>query len=174
MDLWPWLVVVVLMAGLAGGALLLGSRLPRQTRVSRSLLLPQPPATVWRVIGDLAQQPAWRPGLIAVERLADRAGREVWRETYAGGERVELVTVEATPPRWLVRQLASAPGLFQGRWEFDLTSAPGGCLLTLTEVAEVPVPVLRLVARLASGPASFVESYLVALAVRLTNSSGVP
>jgi len=165
MGLGGWLLIgggAVL--GLIGLVALLGSLLPRVHVVARSVQLGQPPETVWQVVTDFATVPSWHPGVRRVERLPDRDGREVWRETYKGGPPLQLETVEAGPPYRLVRSIADANLPFRGQWEFEIAPAPLGSRITITERGEVPNPLFRFLARVVLNPAAHLEAYLRALA----------
>src|SRR5580700_5330120 len=102
---------------------------PRSHVVTRAITLKQPPESVWQTMTDFPGQPAWHKGVIKVERLADRDGHEVWRETYKGNYPMTLAITEAAPPHKLVRTIADEKGPFRGRWEFDLAAIEGGSRL---------------------------------------------
>src|SRR5688572_29953791 len=120
-DFAFWILISV---GIVVGALLaifvVGLFLPSSHHVARSLTLKQTPDAVWQVITDFANVPRWHPEVIKVERVADKNGREVWKETYRGNYGLILATTECTPPTRLVRSITDESGPFTGRWEFAL------------------------------------------------------
>jgi len=145
----------------------LGCFFPRYHVAARSLRSRRPPEDVWNVISDYAAVPAWHPEIKAVERLPDRNGHDVWRETDRRGYPVQLETVEAVAPRRLVRAIADERGPFSGQWEFDIEAVEEGSRVTLTERGQVPNPFFRLMFRLFMTPTFYLEIYLKALAVKL-------
>jgi len=88
----------------------------------------------------------------------------VWRETFVGGYPMRLETVEAAPPRRLVRAIADEKGPFAGRWEIDVAPIDTGCRVTIIEYGDVANPFFRFMARLFMNPAMYLEIYLKALA----------
>jgi uncharacterized protein YndB with AHSA1/START domain len=166
-EILDWVAIVAgVLAAVVVAILLVGSFLPRDHVVSRSLRVGKPPSAVWRVITDYASVPAWHRYVLRVERLPERNGHEVWRETYKGGYPVQLETVEALAPHRLVRAIADANGPFFGRWEFTIAATEPGSRITLTEHGLIPNPFLRFLARLFMDPAAHPERYLKALAAR--------
>lgn len=164
--LW-WVVIGVgALAGILALVTAIGALLPKRHVASRAVRLKQPPEEVWKVVTDFAAAPAWHRAVQQVERLADKDGHEVWRETYAGGYPIVLETKEAVPPRRLVRSIADESGPFTGRWEFALSPEDGGTRVTLTEHGEVRNPFFRFMARAFMDPAAYLELYLKALADR--------
>lgn len=161
----PAAIILGCLAGLVGLIFLVGSWLPRQHVVARSITLDQSTDTIWRTITDFARVPSWQPRVVKVERLSDQHGRETWSETYKGCPPLILETLESATARRLVRSIADTKKVFSGRWEFDLEPSGGGTRLTITEVGEVPNPFFRFMARAFMDPAKYVEEYLAALAV---------
>jgi uncharacterized protein YndB with AHSA1/START domain len=168
-DVVYWLLIALgVLAGVFALIAVVGAFLPRRHVVSRALLVGRPPAAVWEVLTDYAAVPSWHKDVVAVERLADRDGRPVWRETYKGNYPILVETAEAVPPCRLVRAIADEKGPFRGSWEFDLEPLDdGGCRVTLTERGEIANPFFRFMARLLMDPAAYLERYQQALARRL-------
>jgi uncharacterized protein YndB with AHSA1/START domain len=146
---------------------LVGCFLPRFHVAARTLRSKQPPEEVWRIITDFAATPSWHPEVRAVERVPDQQGREIWRETDKRGYPMLLETVEAVPPRHLVRAIGDEDGPFSGQWHFELAPEGSGCRLTLTERGQIPNPFFRFMFRLFMTTTFYLEMYLKALAVRL-------
>src|SRR5207249_645159 len=114
----------------------------------------------WQVIADFPGEPAWHQGVEKVERMPDKNGHEVWRETFAGGYPMQLETVEATAPRRLVRAIADERGPFTGRWEFDVAPIETGSRVTIIEHGEIANPFFRFMARMFMNPATYLDIYL--------------
>jgi uncharacterized protein YndB with AHSA1/START domain len=164
-DVWFWILMsLAVLVGAFAAILLIGSFLPRDHEVSRTLALKQTPEAVWQVIADFANVPSWHAGVVKVEKQPDKNGHEVWKETYQGNYGLFLETIEAATPTRLVRSIADDKGPFTGRWEFALAPADGGCKLTITEFGEVGNPFFRFMFRLFMKPEVYVELYLAALA----------
>ena len=139
----------------------------RRYSVARSLRSRRPPQEVWQVISDFAAVPTWHPELKTVERLPDRSGHEVWRETDRRGYPVQLETIEALAPLHLVRHISDEDGPFSGQWEFDLQPAGEGSRITLTERGDIANPFFRVMFWTFMTPAFYLEMYLRALATKL-------
>jgi hypothetical protein len=148
-------------------AVAVGLSLPRRHVASRTLKTRQSSDVLWRTITDYEGQPAWRKDVVRVERLADRDGREVWREIYEHGSPITLETAESVAPLRLVRTINDEGGPFSGRWEYDIKAdATGGSSLTITERGEVPNPFFRFVSRFLIGHTYFMERFQKDLAAK--------
>ena len=141
---WTVLLLVVLF----DIGLLLGMRLPREHTVVRTMRLGAPRQAVWQAITDFSKQPEWRANLKSVERLPDRDGLPVWRESYKRMGSETLVTEQFIPPTYLVRTIADDKGPMSGSWEFSLLTNPvgGGTAISLTERGSVRNPFVRFIA----------------------------
>jgi hypothetical protein len=154
---------LALLAVLIGG---IGSAMPKAYSVSRRAQFNRSRWDVWRTITDYRQQVTWRDDVRHVERLSNRGGMEVWRET---GRRQPLVfeTVESSPPRRLVRRIANEGLAFGGSWAFDIEEVGEVTVVTVTEEGEVYNPFLRFVSRVIVGQAAAIDGYLRALGEKL-------
>ena len=162
-----WIISLVLIALLAAVVVLLvGSRLPREQRVTRLTYLNRSPAEVWRTITDFSAQAEWRPDLRSVERLPPRGGRDRWIETDGSGQRITLETVEALPHRRLVRRIVEG-GVVLGDWTMEIAEVGEVSSFSVTEAAQIDNPVFRFVSALGTGQQSAIDRYLVALGKRL-------
>jgi uncharacterized protein YndB with AHSA1/START domain len=167
------LIGVGILAGILALIALVGLLLPKSHQVSRSVALKQTPDAVWQVISDFPNEPTWHGGIERVERLPDKDGHEVWRETFSGGYPMQLETLEAVPPRRLVRAIADERGPFTGRWEFDVAPIETGCRVTIIEYGDVANPFFRVMARLFMHPAIYIEIYLKALAGKFNEQTPI-
>jgi hypothetical protein len=169
--IWLGLQWALIVGGSVVGVLvliaLLGCFYPRGYSAARSLASKRAPEEVWQVIRDFAAAPQWHPEIKTVERLADKNGHEVWRETDRRGYPVLLETIEALAPTRLVRQLSDEDGPFVGQWEFDLQPAPQGSRITLTERGQIANPFFRVMFWAFMTPTFYLEMYLRALAAKL-------
>jgi uncharacterized protein YndB with AHSA1/START domain len=137
-------------------------------------VLKQTAGAVWQVITDYASVPAWHPYVRKVERLPDKNGHEIWKETYPDNYGLILETTETTAPARLVRTIADEKGPFAGRWEFTLTATDTGCRLSITEFGDIANPFFRVMFRTGGmKPEVYLEMYLIALAKRFGEPAAI-
>ncbi len=160
---WVWISVAVI-AGLVGVIALVGALLPKSHVASRSARFRQPPEALWQAITDIEAFPTWRTDLKSVKRLPDPAGRGrlAWVETSKFGE-MPLEVVEFVPPRRLVTRIADPKLPFGGTWTYEIASAEGGSVLTVTENGEIYNPIFRFLARFVFGYRGTMDTSLKAL-----------
>ncbi len=156
--------VLALLAALIGG---IGAALPKAYSVSRRVQFNRSRWDVWKTITDYQQQVTWRDDLGHVERLSNRNGMEVWRETGRRRQPLVFETVESAPPRRLVRRIADEGLAFGGSWAFDIEEVGEVTVVTVTEEGEVYNPFLRFVSRVIVGQAAAIDGYLRALGEKL-------
>ncbi len=161
--LTPILALVILAAVvMIGGALL-----PEAHVASVSAAFQQPPETLWPTITDFASWPSWNPGVVSMERLADREGRAVWLLTDANGriptEIIEAAAPTSGRPGRLVTRIADPDLPFGGSWTWDIARSEDGCVVTITEAGEIYNPSFRFISRFVSGYTATAESFLRAL-----------
>lgn len=170
-------VIIVIASVLAGIVLLItviGSMLPADHIVTRTMSLNQPPMQVWQVMNDFQSMASWHPQLSSVKRLSDRNGHEVWEESYGRNMIIPLETIDREPPRRLVRRIASTDLAFSGEWEYVITpTTNGGCQLTITERGTVRNPIFRFLSRFVMGHASTIENYQKAMATRFGETANI-
>jgi hypothetical protein len=154
-------IVLWAVAFLAGTVLLvvfIGYLLPKKHVASRSITLHQRPEDVFRLISDFKAAPSWRSDVQEVELLPPVDGHTHYREKGANGG-IAYEIVELTPPTRMVSRID--PGLpFGGAWIFDVSPAPEGCRLNITERGEIYNPVFRFVSRFFLGYRRTLDSYL--------------
>lgn len=164
---------------LVGGAVLvaivllvvaIGYALPVKHVASREKLLRADPAAVFAVIATPSEFPGWRRGVKSVDMLPAVDGKPSFREHGSDGT-ITYVTDEAVPGRRLVSRIADRSLPFGGSWTFDLTPAPEGTLLRVTENGEVYNPVFRFVSRFFLGHHRTIDHYLADLEKRLAGPS---
>jgi hypothetical protein len=139
---------------LAAAILITGSVLPATRDGTATRILNAPPDLVRRTILDTDAQPAWRTGIVAVERGAETT----WTEVKADGERIAFRLAEDEGAR-IVLTFDSTRG-YTGRWEGRLDDIPEGTRLTVTEQATIRSPLGRILARMFFDPEAFAAKYL--------------
>jgi hypothetical protein len=136
-----WIGVAILVA--FNITLIWGSRLPKDHVITRTMVLHQPQQQIWQTITDFPHELAWRTDLKSVERLADKDGRQVWRENYKRMGSETLETEQFVPPGYVVRTIVDPGGPVQGSWEYSLQNAGSMTVVQITERGHVRNPFYR-------------------------------
>lgn len=165
------LKVLVVPAALVALIGIWGSRLPVAHTARRSIQLQQPPAKVWSMLTDYANQPAWRTELTAVEHVAGSIP-DTWTEV-TGNERIPYATTESDAPRRLVRTIADRTLPYGGRWVYELEPVEGGTRLTITEEGEVYNPVFRFISHYFLDQTATIQGVMRSLATHLGESADI-
>jgi hypothetical protein len=162
-----WVLIVIGgIVGLVALIALIGAFVPREHRGTSTVLLHQPPDSVWNAVRDLGGIPAWWPEIKESVRQPDQSGREVWRQKMSGFD-VPLIVMESSPPRRLVTQIdTSAGGAFGGTWTYELTPDSGGTRIRVTEAGWIGNPIFRFLSRFVFGYYGSLDGYLEALGKR--------
>ena len=153
-----WSITLLML--LLGALVLVGGLLPREHTVTHAAEIAAAPEIVYATIADLEGMPSWRPGVVQVKRLADEAGRPVYREASVHGP-VTYTVQEARPPARLVLGVR-APGI-AGTWAFDIAPAGTGTRVAITEQARIENPMVRFLSRFVTGHGKVMQAYLDAL-----------
>ena len=163
-------ILVLLLAGALTFLHFKGKSLPLEHTAFAIIQLNNSPEELWQVITDVARKPEWFKGLTKVERLPDRNGHTVWRETMGRNAfTVEDTVVE--PPRKLVRVIADDQGPFSGSWEFLLIPVPSkdagkpAVKVRLTERGKIHYTIPRAIMAM-FGEDMYLKKYLKALATK--------
>lgn len=160
-----WIVVVIfLLLAVVGLIVVLGSQLPEQHMVSRTVEFAKSPQQVWDVISG---PPTWRPDVARYEVITPDPHRK-WIEYGRHGEKMTFEVVESDPPRKLITRIADPSLPFGGSWTYEITPTAGGSQLTITENGEIHNAVFRFVARYVMGYAATIDNYMKALRAKLT------
>jgi uncharacterized protein YndB with AHSA1/START domain len=165
---WLW-VTLGMIAVIVVAALVFGWLLPEAHRASRQATFQAPPDKVWALITGVEAFPAWRTDVTTVQRLPDRDGRPVWIEEGRNG-RLTLAVERSDPPRLLVTRIADPELPFGGTWTYEISPAPGGSTLTITEDGVIYNPFFRVMARFVFGHESTLAAYLSAADARLASA----
>lgn len=158
-----WILRVTVVGVAAVIALLAaGMVLPRAHVAASGVTLRQRPESVWAAVRDLGGVPRWWPAVTSATRVADPAGREVWRQEVDGFSMTFVVTDVAAPAR-LVTTIEAPPGsAFGGTWTYELSPADGGTRVSVTESGWIANPLFRVMAHL-GGFHRTLDGYLTAL-----------
>ncbi len=161
-----WILIGLgLIVGLILLVVVVGMLIPKSHVVSRKARFNQTPEIVFDTITDFQGQASWRSGLSKVERLPDRDGNAVWRETNRRTGPLTMMIMTSDPPHRMVSQIVDNKS-FGGTWTYEITSTAGGCELTITENGEIYNPIFRVFARFVFGYTATMENYLKQLGTK--------
>ena len=144
------------MAAIAG----VGALLPQEHTISRTSQFEQRPLVLWATI---AGPPTWRPSIKNYQPLPPRNNHRTWKEIDARGNAVTYEAIEEVPPVRLITRIADPALPYGGIWVHEITIQPGGCILQITEKAEIYNPIYRFLARFVFGYSSTIDDYFEAL-----------
>lgn len=159
--LWvPMLVLLVMILAAAG----VGFLLPAEYDGAYSLVLPQPPETVWRAVRDFERYPCGAASVRAIERLPDRSGLPCWREDL-GRTSFEVCTVEVVEGRRIVRELRDLTVPMQARFTIELRPHGEGTRIEVAQHLAIAggtwhVPFFRLTMHFLQGARRGAQVYL--------------
>lgn len=157
----------LLLAGppsLVMAAYLVGTRLPPIAHVEAAGVFPVSAETVWAILTDLDDMPAWRADLRALERLPARDGAVRWLEVGRRG-RIAFQRVEADQPtRLVVREERGDRG---ARWTYRIMPSDRGVTLWVSVERPVPSPLGRVLAVLVAPGRSALDRFVADLTARL-------
>ncbi len=167
--LWITLPILAMLGLVALFLHLKGKSLPAEHTSFAVIQLSNTAEDVWDTIADAARQPEWFKGLKKVERLPDRNGHTVWKQTM-GRNAFSLEETVFEPPRRLVRQITDLKGPFSGSWEFLLIpvpskdpARPAAVKVRITERGKIDYTIPRAVMAM-FGEDMYLKQYLKALA----------
>ena len=160
------MIVLGAVLGLVALVALVGLFLPREHRVLRSIVLHQPPESVWVVVRDFGALPGWWSEVKSVERLPDEGGKERWRQNVGGFDMPLEIAEEQAPRRLVTRILAAEDAAFGGRWIYEIEPMAEGSRLTVTEDGWIGNVLFRTMAQV-TGLDTTIKQYLTALGKKL-------
>ena len=159
------LIAAAVLAGVIAVVFLIGSLLPRDHVAGSSVVLRQPPDTIWRLVRDQGALPSWWSEITSSQRQTDAGGREVWEQKMKNGFDMRLIVTEEAPPNKLVMTIdAPADAPFGGKWTYEVAGADGGTRLTLTEAGYVNNPLFRFMSKFIFGHHASQDKFLKAIA----------
>lgn len=158
-----WFIrLLIVVAILIVAMFIMGSSLPEHHLATATREFGAPRDSVWAVLTNFQQWPAWRSGLKEI-RMKDNEFTEV----SSDDEAVMYLIEEFNPPERLVTRIATLDLPYGGSWTYELTPTAGGCSLTITENGEVYNPMFRFIANYMIGHSSSMEKYLDDLGKRI-------
>lgn len=150
------LVLVVLVIAL------IGSRLPKEHSVTRSVLVHQRPESVYQLCRDFASMSAWRADVRDVKVTTNSNGRLQFREQGKHGA-VNYELVEDVPNQRLVTKIMDTDLGYSGQWTYVFTPEGSNTRVTITEDGEVSNVIFRFLSKYAFGHTASIDAYLTSL-----------
>lgn len=151
----PWLIGLLILFVVATALYLSGYLLPKAYTNVATLLLRSSPETVWQAITDVEALPVSGSPEHVVQPLESDGEHAAWLIDI-GSTQLTVQTVEADPPRKLVRVIADAVVPMTARYAYILTPMGSGTDLTIVEEGYIDngtwhVPIFRIIVRLMRG-----------------------
>ena len=158
------LIAVAVLVGLVAVMFLVGALLPRDHVAGSSVVLRQPPDTVWRTVRDVGAVPSWWTEITSSLRQSDGSNQEIWEQKMKNGFAMRLVVTEDRPPTKLVMTIdAAADAPFGGKWTYEVSPAEGGTRLSVTEAGFVNSPLFRFMSKFIFGHHATQDGFLKAI-----------
>ena len=164
------LAVIAVLVGLVVIMAVIGWLLPVGHQASRQATFQATPEAVYAAITRVQEYPGWRSRLKSVE-LVSRPDKVSWREIGSDGT-ILFVMDEAEPFRRVVTRIADDKLPFGGTWTFELTPAPEGTILRITEDGTVTNPIFRFMSRFVFGHEATIGRYLEDLGKKFPERAG--
>lgn len=168
--MYKWLVRITwTAAGLFAAVLILvvgNGRAHPETHVGRAsaIFASTSPVALFEVLADHEGVAERREDVDRVERLDDRDGHPVFRETSAYGDEIEFVILEEVPNTRMVVEIGNADALgFGGTWTWELAPDGQGSRVVVTEEGQIPGLIMRGVYWMFASPTGTIEAELALL-----------
>jgi hypothetical protein len=158
-----WIIAGLAVAGLI--VALVGAMLPKAHTASRTARVAMPPDALYALLADVDRYQSWRPDVKSLQRLPDRDGKPAWVED-AGGMKIPMHFERMEKPSVLSTRIDGDDLPFGGAWIYQITPAPGGSDLTITENGEVSNVIFRFMSRFVFGHHATMDAFLKHLQVK--------
>lgn len=159
------LVGVLLMA--AGVLGVLGRRLPAEHSATGSVELGASQESVFALVNNIGEFPAWCKEFTRMERLPDQDGRERWRQ-FMGRNSFTSTNEVVDPPRRVVRVVEDDNKMFSGSWDHVVeATGPGSCRLTIKETGRVHSDIPRAIMHYVVGEDYTIRKFLAAVKAKV-------
>ena len=145
---------------------LVGSQLPSQHTVSRSIVVQRKPAEVYAVVRDFGSAPSWRSDVRKVELTTLPGGKVGFREVGSQGT-VNYEVSEDVPSQRLVTRITDTDLGYSGSWTYTFEAEQDATRVTITENGEVSNIVFRFISRFVFGHTATIDAYLASLSASL-------
>jgi polyketide cyclase/dehydrase/lipid transport protein len=156
------LIAVACLVALIVVVIGIGYALPTKHHASRAAHYPVSPAALFATITDVERYPTWRSDVTQVEVVSRDTAATSFRELGRNGAILYEIK-RREPGRLFVTRIADPNLPFGGTWTYELSPAPEGTSLRITEDGEVRNPVFRFVSRFVLGQTATIDRYLTDL-----------
>ena len=153
------LIVVAVLAILVLAVVAIGWTLPVAHRATSEASFSAPPEAVYALLVNVDAYPAWRADVKKIDLVAAPGAHRSFRETGSNGP-ILFQIEEEVPYQRFVTRIADKSLPFGGTWTYEISPAPGGSTLRITEDGEVYNPVFRFVSRFIMGRHGTMNAYL--------------
>jgi uncharacterized protein YndB with AHSA1/START domain len=173
------LILGIIFAGtcamVIGGAFAVGSRMPSQIEVTRTISINRPPENVWWVLTDYNSFPLWHPQYRSAGIVSPLGEKPIrWRATYTDGRTANMIVAEENAPNHYAERISDTNLPFSGSWTLDLERRELTTEVTVHSHAELHRPLDRLLVHLFVTPELEVEKILNGLKRRVEASTVKP
>jgi uncharacterized protein YndB with AHSA1/START domain len=160
MKVFSFILLVLVVAGAA--VYVDGARLPYDHSVSVTGVVAAPPEKVFKLITDVANAPAWRPGIKSVTTLRPDNGRDHWVEFPKYGQYMTFLATRTEAPTRRDVMLDDPRASYGGTWTYELSPGPDPATTTLriTEAGFIKPPLYRFVMAHIMGPTRNLDQYM--------------
>jgi uncharacterized protein YndB with AHSA1/START domain len=153
-----WAVGIVL--ALVVLVVVIGALLPEKHTATRSARFHQQSDAIWQAITTYQNFPSWRSSVKSVDALASKNAFPAWREVDSHGNILPMQVLESDPPLHLVTMIADPSLPFGGTWTIEITPAPDGSNVRITENGEIHNIIFRFLSRFVFGYTLTMDTYL--------------
>ncbi len=126
---------------------------------------------LWEIITNYENQPKWRSDLIKVEKVINKKGSEIWKETDIKKQQIEWESFIEIMNRKLVRKTVSENIAVNSIHIYELKPYGEVSLLTLIEITQVDNVFLRWIKYMFMSQTSELSQYVKDLRIKINNDA---
>jgi hypothetical protein len=126
---------------------------------------------LWEIITNYENQPKWRSDLIKVEKVINKKGSEIWKETDIKKQQIEWESFIEIRNRKLVRKTVSENIAVNSIHIYELKPYGEVSLLTLIEITQVDNVFLRWIKYMFMSQTSELSQYVKDLRIKINNDA---
>lgn len=126
---------------------------------------------LWGIITNYENQPKWRSDLIKVEKVLNKKGNEIWKETDIKNQQIEWESFIEIRSRKLVRKTVSENIAVNSMHIYEVKPYGEVSLLTLIEITQVNNVFLRWIKYMFMRQTSELSQYAEDLRVKINSDA---
>jgi hypothetical protein len=169
------LVAIGTFALIFAAAIALGTALPSQIEVTRTISINRPPENVWWVLTDYNSLSLWHPQYRSAVMTSLPGERPIrWRATYTDGRTCNIAVSDENAPKHYAERITDTNVPFAGAWDLDLERRDLTTQVTAQSRVELHRPLDRLFVHMFVKPDLEIEKILNALKRRVEASTVNP